>query len=185
MDTTELLRALDTLDRQHSIWLVTPMLLKRLFPQESDRALKASVKRHCSNGLLTFVCKGLYANERAACQPGARLEALVPYLRPGELNYISQESRLSELGVISQIPVSHLTVMTTGVSHWQSTAFGSIEFTHTSRAPERIVPHLIDTGDAALPVADLDLALMDLRRAGRNINLIDDEMVAQLRAEAS
>ncbi len=40
------------------------------------------------------------------------------------------ESALSEYGVISQIPIDRLTIMTTGRKGHYKTPYGTIEFTH-------------------------------------------------------
>ncbi len=45
---------------------------------------------------------------------GNTIEYVAKSLRRGEYNYISLESALSKYGVISQIPIDRLTVMTTG-----------------------------------------------------------------------
>jgi len=46
---------------------------------------------------------------------------------------------LSEYGVISQIPLDRLTVMTTGRKGIYKTIYGTIEFTHTKRSVENIL----------------------------------------------
>ena len=135
MNTQELLAELDKFDSE-GVWLFTPEMFAALFPQETMKTLLASLNRHVKSGLLKKVKKGLYANDRAKCTPSRKLEALVPFLRPRAINYVSQESRLAELGVISQMPMNHLTLMTTGRSQTFKTAYGTIEFTHTSRRPK-------------------------------------------------
>lgn len=86
---------------------------------------------------------------------------------------MSLESRLSELGLISQIP-GVLTVMTSGRSGRIETAFGAIEFTHT----EREVSALIDAGQVVwdesrgIHLATAERACSDLKRVGRNLDLL-------------
>lgn len=55
-------------------------------------------------------------------------------MRFGEHNYVSLESALSEYGLIAQIPIDRLTIMTTGRSSTYKTSFGIIEYTHTKRS---------------------------------------------------
>ncbi len=184
MNTQELLHSLDELDSQ-GVWLFTPSMLSGVFTEESAKTLLASLDRHVKSGLLKKVKKGLYANDRARSAPLRRLEALVPYLRPRAINYLSQESRLSDLGVISQIPVEHLTLMTTGRSQTFRTAYGTIEFTHTSRRPKAILEETEPDEDTGLLLATPERALRDLKRSGRNMDLVDHELFHELTAQSS
>lgn len=173
MKTSTLLRTLDLQDAQNNIWLFTPSMWRILFPLEPDESLRISLQRHVKSGVLKKVKKGLYANERARCCPSYdKLNALVPYLKPGEINYISQESRLSDLGIISQIPLTYLSLMTTGNSQTFKTCYGTIQFTNTKRNIEFILNHVNYSDFDHLLVADETLALRDLRRAGRNWGLV-------------
>lgn len=179
MNTQELLYALDDLDSQ-AVWLFTPNMLGTYFPKESPKTLLASLDRHVKSGLLQKVKKGLYANERAKAAPARRLEALVPYLRPRAINYVSQESRLSEFGVISQIPMEHLTLMTTGRSQTFRTVYGTLEFTHTSRRPKLILEETSLDENTGLLLASPERALRDLKRSGRNMDLVNSEIFLEL-----
>ena len=182
MNTQELLAELDKFDSE-GVWLFTPEMFAALFPQETMKTLLASLNRHVKSGLLKKVKKGLYANDRAKCTPSRKLEALVPFLRPRAINYVSQESRLAELGVISQMPMNHLTLMTTGRSQTFKTAYGTIEFTHTSRRPKSILEDAVTDQAAGLLQATPERALKDLKRAGRNVNLVDFELYKELNSE--
>lgn len=53
-------------------------------------------------------------NPHAFSSDGYTIEHIAKALRPEKYNYVSLESILSEYGVISQIPMDRLTVMTTG-----------------------------------------------------------------------
>ena len=166
MKAKDLLAVLDEQDRDGWVWLYTPAMLRILFPEESDDSLKMSLRRHVRAGLLKKVKKGLYANERARSAPPDRLPALVPWLRPGQINYVSKENRLSEFGVISQMPLNHLSVMTSGASQTFATRYGRIEFVHTQRPIQFILDHTeIDPGTGLL-VADEALARRDVNRSG-------------------
>lgn len=165
MKAVELLAVLDEQDRHSQVWLYTPAMLRVLFPNETDNALKMSLRRHVKSGLLRKVKKGLYANERARCAPADKLPALVPYLKPHEINYVSKENRLSELGVISQMPLNYLAIMTSGTSQKFNTCYGVVQFTHTLRPIAFILDHTEPDPDTGLLVADKNLALRDLNRS--------------------
>jgi hypothetical protein len=89
---------------------------------------------------------------------------------------VSLETKLSEAGVISQITTA-LTCMTTGSRGRFETPWGAIEFTHTDRTIEigtDVVVH-----DDGMLEATVRTAVRDLRRVGRNLDLIDHEILAE------
>ena len=96
-------------------------------------------------------------------------------LKPGEINYLSQESRLSDLGIISQIPLTYLSLMTTGNSQTFKTAYGTVQFTNTKRKLDYVLDHITFSEFDKLLVADSELALRDLRRSGRNWDLVTEQ----------
>ncbi|WP_114194637.1 type IV toxin-antitoxin system AbiEi family antitoxin [Edaphovirga cremea] len=144
----------------------------KLFPDESDRALKASIQRLVANGILTRAVYGVYVYNRAM-QDGYILEHIVRTLRRGKYSYVSLESALSQYGVISQIPIDRLTVMTTGRSGEYKTPWGVIELTHTARSVSDILSGIIET-KSPIRFAKKETAVRDLRRVGRNTHLIDN-----------
>lgn len=176
MKVSDLIATLDEQDQRNRLWLFTPAMFRVLFPQETSGTLEMSLRRHVKAGVLRLVKKGLYANERARSRPSRRLEGIVRYLRPDAFNYLSQESRLSELGLISQMPLQHLTVMTTGTSQTFQTAYGTVEFTHTKQPLAYLMRHTLPDPDGLLRVADEELALRDLRHARRNLHMLEDEL---------
>lgn len=166
MKAKDLLKVFDEHDRESHVWLYTPTMFRILFPDETDSSLKMSLRRHVKSGLLKKVKKGLYANERARCAPADKLPALVPHLKPGEINYVSKHNRLSELGVISQMPLNSLAVMTSGTSQTFKTCYGTVTFTHTQRPIGFILDHTELDQETGLLVADRELALRDGLRSG-------------------
>jgi len=174
MKAAELLSVLDLLDRKHRTWLIPLDMLRVLFPDESKASLNMSIRRHIRLGLITRVARGLYANERAHCSRVERLPALVPYLKPDDINYISQESRLFDLGLILQAPLSLLTVMTSGTSASFRTPYGKVRFTHSARPIDFILSHTQKDPESGLLVADATLAKKDLARAGRRMDLVHE-----------
>ena len=172
MKQIELIRKLAELDR-HGIYVFSRRDVEKLFPEEPDKAMEKSLQRMVAEGLLQRVAKGLYLNPAAGSRNRWIAEEVAKALRPGHLSYISLESILSEYGVISQIPISRLTVMTTGKSAIAETPYGTIEFTHTKRRRADIIKNTIQIKDRPLRIATRQAAVRDLLRVGRNANMID------------
>jgi hypothetical protein len=93
---------------------------------------------------------------------------------------VSLETKLSEAGAISQITTA-LTCMTTGSPGRFETPWGAIEFTHTDRTI-RIGTDVVAQDDGTLE-ATVRTAVRDLRRVGRNLDLIDHDILAEAIAE--
>jgi hypothetical protein len=145
--------------------------LKDMFFGESERALKASLKRLVDADILTRAVQCVYVYKRAP-KDSFILEHIVKTVRRGEYNYVSLESALSHYGVISQIPLDRLTVMTTGRGGEFKTPWGVIELTHTQRSASDILSGTVET-KSPIKFAKKETALRDLRRVGRNTHLID------------
>jgi hypothetical protein len=105
---------------------------------------------------------------------------LIRFLRPREVTYVSLESRLSEAGVISQVTTA-LTCMTTGSPGQFDTPWGTIEFTHTDRPV--VVGTDVHVRDDGVLEATAERAARDLRRVGRNTDLIDEATLADAISE--
>lgn len=169
MIASALLGTLERWDRA-GIWSFPLHTLSQLFDEPAD-TLNKSLARHQRAGLIERIARGLYINPRARSLPPDVLSALVPFLRPWDLNYLSLESALSEAGWISQIP-SRLTLMTTGRSQTFDTPYGTLEFTHTARNIDTLRDDLVFDAHRKLLVAKPGRALKDLRRVGRNVDLV-------------
>ena len=98
---------------------------------------------------------------------------LAQYIRPNEINYLSNESVLCNLSIISQQMLDRITVMTTGRSGVFETPFGVIEFTHTKRDHLSILRETMKPDGFPIRVANKNVAVRDLKRIGRNVNMID------------
>jgi hypothetical protein len=107
---------------------------------------------------------------------------LLRFLRPRQISYVSLETKLSEAGAISQISTA-LTCMTTGSPGTFVTPWGIIEFTHTDRAIN-LEKDTYRGEDGALE-ATVSRAARDLRRVGRNVDLIDPVTLADAITEQS
>lgn len=141
--------------------------------QKVNRILADLVK----NGILQRVARGVYVNRMAESKKRYLVEHIACVLRRGYFNYVSLESILSEFGVISQIMISRITIMTTGPSGIFKTPYGIIEFTHTKRSLPDLIDRTVHLEGRPLRLATKKSGVADLRRVGRNVNMIDlDEL---------
>ena len=175
MKKIELIRKLSELDKR-GVHVLARRDIEKLFPDEAEKAMEKSLQRMVCDGLLQRAAKGLYVNPAATSKNRWIAEEVAKALRPGCLTYVSLESILSEYGVISQIPINRMTVMTTGKSGVVETPYGVIEFTHTKRGPAEIFKRTMHVKGRPLRIAIKQAAIKDLLRVGRNANmLIKDE----------
>ncbi len=151
--------------------------LTKLFPKDEAKTLTEAINRHVRDGLIERACRSVYVNIDANSFDRFTIERIAIALRSGYYNYISLESALSEYGVISQIPMDRLTVMTTGRSRVYQTHYGTIEFTHTKRSVEDILKNTVKIQARPLRIATKQSAWRDLKRVGRNTNLVDSNEV--------
>jgi hypothetical protein len=179
MKRLELSRKLVEADLQ-GVWAFTPSSFGALFGKQDPKYLKLMMKRLADQGVLTRAARGTYVNSLARSLPSDIRRGLIRFLRPREISYVSLESKLSEAGAISQIAAA-LTCMTTGASGTFETPWGIIEFTHTDRDID--VGNDVYCGDNGTLEATVRLAARDLRRVGRNVDLIDPETLADAISE--
>lgn len=166
----EVLRAWDRQGR----YVFTRRALAKLFPEDSPKTFGEGLTRLVKAGLLVRACRGVYVNPHAHSFDSRVIERIAQALRPGEFNYVSLESALSEYGDISQIPIDRLTVMTTGRKGVYDTPYGTIEFTHTARPAADILSHVRTVEGRPLRIAGRDAAWRDLKRVGRNVGMVDE-----------
>lgn len=150
-------------------------MLAKFFPRDNAKALIEGLNRLLKEGILQRVCRGVYINKEAASFDSYIIERIAKVLRPGEYNYVSLESMLSEYGAISQILIDRLTVMTTGRTGNYKTPYGIIEFTHTKRPIIDIINNTVIVENRPLRVATKQSAWRDLKRVGRNTELVNDK----------
>jgi hypothetical protein len=102
-------------------------------------------------------------------------------LRAGEFNYLSLETVLSEAGVISQVPMNWISLMTSGRSHVVNCGdYGNIEFVHTAQRPNDVSDQLSYDPDRHLWRASVRQAMRDMRRTRRAMDLINEEALHEL-----
>lgn len=175
MKQADALQRLNEFDRKGR-YVFTAGDLTRVFRDDTPRARQATMKRLLNSGILERPVRGVYLYGLSRHKGPDTIELIARTLRRGEYSYVSLESALSEYGVISQIPINHLTLMTTGRKGQYNTPYGVIEFTHTKRRPSDILAGVRDR-DHPLKVATAQTALRDLRRVGRNTHLVDEAVV--------
>jgi hypothetical protein len=171
MDRATALKRLYDWDRQsRTVFALTD--LSKIFNEDTPKTLQAGLNRLVKEGILLRPVRGIYVFNLAHHRDAHLIEHIAKALRRGEYNYVSLESALSEYGVISQIPIDRLTVMTTGRKGTYTTPFGTIEFTHTKR---QINPAGNDLKQVERPLrlASKTIAWRDLKRVGRNLHLVN------------
>lgn len=152
--------------------------LHKFFPEDSFKTFNEGLKRLVKSGVLKHACRNVYVNEQARQFDSYTIERIAKTLRRGEYNYVSLESMLSEYGAISQILIDRITIMTTGRKGIYNTIYGVIEFTHTKRTVKDILESTSKANERPLRMASKETALRDLKRVGRNMNLINPEELA-------
>ena len=176
MNRNHLLQVLTDWDRRERC-VYTLGDLARLFPEDAPATLQAGVERQVRAGVLKRACRGVYVYPLGRSFGADVIERVAAALRRSEYNYVSLESALSEYSIISQVPFS-LTVMTTGRGSSIRTRYGAIEFTHTERSGDSILSSTVEIG-RPLRLAKPLAAVRDLRRVGRNTQLIDEEFLLE------
>ena len=154
-------------------YLFTPSDLRALFPDLSQVAYKTLLSRTARAEYLTRLCRGLYMYEKIT-PTGLVLFHAAARLRAAHFNYISLETVLSDAGVISQIPISRISIMSSGRSNTITcNRFGVIEFIHTNQKPNDLIGQLHYDSQCRLWRASVPQALRDMKATHRNCDLID------------
>src|SRR3990167_6009001 len=155
-------------------YVFTKHMLAKLFVSDNEKTLPEGLRRLVQKKILVRACRGIYVYSDATCFDRFVLEYVAKALRQGEYNYISLESALSQYGLISQIPVDRLTIMTTGREGIYHTPYGTIEMTHTKRDAKNLLNHVNYVEKNPLRVATPETAIRDLKRVGRNVALLQE-----------
>jgi hypothetical protein len=155
-------------------YLFTMHDLRSLCPDLSDTAFKTLLSRAVRSKLLIRLCRGLYLYKKALPPDGLLLFHAAAMLRADKFNYISLETNLSNLGIIYQIPINWISIMSSGRSNIISCGdFGTIEFVHTSQKPTELLDQLVYDHACGLWRANAALALRDMKVTRRSCDLID------------
>lgn len=143
--------------------------------------LAVLLSRASKAGLLKRVCRGIYFYPVPGYVAGNLLFHAAARLRAGEFNYISLETVLSDAGVISQVPMNWISLMTSGRSHVVDCGdYGHIEFVHTAQRPDNIGGELIYDAERHLWRASVRQALRDMKATRRNMELVNEEVALEL-----
>ncbi len=155
--------------------------LRALFPNLSQPAFKTMLSRSVQAGFLERICRGIYHYKNAAPTDGLLLFHVAARLRANEFNYISLETVLSDAGIISQIPINWISIMSSGRSNTIACGdYGTIEFVHTNKKPVHFIQQLNYDINCGMWRADIALALKDMKTTHRNCDLIDWELANEL-----
>src|SRR6218665_559780 len=161
MKKIDLIHRLAALDKK-GVYILSKADIGKMVPGEGAKATENFFKGMVPDGLLPRPARGISVTPAAASRNSRIIEDLAKALRPGALCYLSLEAILSEYGVISQIPMGRITVMTTGASGTHETPFGTIEFTHTKRPVADILAHTQRIEGRPLRIAHKMAAVRDL-----------------------
>jgi predicted transcriptional regulator of viral defense system len=132
-------------------------------------------------GVLKRVCRGVYLYPRVDYPRGLVLFHAAARLRSDRFNYLSLETALSDAGVISQVPINRITLMSSGRSQVVDCGeFGRIEFVHTEQLPAALADELTYDAERRLWRASTRLALRDLKATRRSRDLLDEEAAREL-----
>jgi predicted transcriptional regulator of viral defense system len=152
----------------HSAAEIAAMLREQPTP-----ALTKLLNDCVSKGLLRRVVKGLFESRITPPDGATAIYQIIKKLRPGVISYISLESQLSHSGVISQLPIDRLTIVTKGRSGEFTTPYGVVEFTHTKKKLSHLASQLYFDPDITMYRASDQQALADLTDCNRNLAMLE------------
>lgn len=155
--------------------LFTSADLALLMARPKDVAFSKFLSSAVRVGVLNRVCRNIYINPLAEPEGKGILAKIAMRLHWDKFIYISLESQLSYLGIISQVAMNHLTIMTTGRSGTLKTLYGTIEFVHTKIPVEHLKTEVYLDADIGIFRAKQNKAMQDLRRVGRNLHMLEQE----------
>jgi predicted transcriptional regulator of viral defense system len=172
MKTSDAIKELELLDKQDR-FVYSKRDLAKVFRSSANYTLVRTISRLERDGILKRVYYGVYVYALSKNKGEEILSHIALTIRRGNLVYESLESALSRWGVISQIMVDRITCMTSGRSLEAVTSYGVIEFIHTKKNFKTVADKVVYSNGDLIPLAMPELAVADLRRVGRNLDLID------------
>lgn len=151
--------------------------LRALFPELTDNSFRVLLSRSVSSGYLERVCRSVYRYKKIPRTYGYLLYHTAALLRHQDFNYLSLESVLSDAGVISQLLLNRITVMSSGRRQTIDCGpIGQIEFVHTKQKIEHIQENLVYDAPCRLWRASVQQALRDMKHTHRSLDLINWEI---------
>ena len=180
MQTVRLLDKILSETAQKGTFVFGIETLANLFAGYNAESLRMIASRAVKNGILTRICSGvfLYAKSQEI-DYGSILYKTARFLRNKSFNYLSLESVLSEESIISQQMFAWITVMTTGrAGIIDCGKFGHIEFVHTAKKIDKIMPEVRYDLYINMFRATPKLAYADMRKTRRStIDLVDTNLL--------
>ena len=175
MTQLELLKALDEWDKSNK-WVFRITDFYAIFSEESPQNIRISLIRHTKNGIIDKVYKGIYANPRAFSKKltNDSLAYISNYIRDKGLSYLSLETVLSELGLISQMP-NRMTFVSKGRSQTFFTPYGILEYTHTQRPIKTLHKNCYFDEYRGIWVANPQQAIDDAYAFNRAVGLLEEQ----------
>lgn len=164
-------------DREHCVFAASD--LAAAVPDCGQLAVLLS--RAAKAGLLRRVCKGIYHYPVVDYPAANLLFHAAARLRADAFNYLSLETVLSDAGVISQVPMNWISLMSSGRSHVVDCGdYGHIEFVHTAQRPDDLAGELVFDADRHLWRASVRQACRDMKATRRSMELVDEEVLREL-----
>ena len=150
--------------------------LLTLLGREDSSASRMLLARAVSAGVILNPTRRIYVfSPNNRINPNT-LYRIAQKLRSGHFNYLSLESVLSQDGLISQMPMDRITVMTSGRSQiFILAGIGAVEFTHTKKSMATLAPYLSWDQDIEMFRVSPAYAVKELKRVGRNLDLVAAE----------
>ncbi len=177
MKQLSVIKRLTDIDRRTGNFIFIGDDLAKICREDSVRSFQATLTRMVRAGVLERAARNVFVYDLSVnAHKGYTIEYVAKALCREAFSYLSLESALSEYGVISEVPLGRLTVMTTGRKGEFKTQYGVIEFTHTERPYWDIFSNVRDVG-RPLKMATCKAAVRDLKRVGRNTHLINEEEI--------
>lgn len=159
-------------EKKHCLFSLEDFL--SLFPDFTVENLRMLLSRCAQRGILERVCKGIYLYPKADYDSSSLLFAVAAKLRCAHFNYVSFETVLSRHGLISQLPLGWIVVMTRGRRGIINCGrFGSVEFIHTQNVSEKSLSQLHLDSATGMWWASPQLALQDMKKARRPLDLVE------------
>lgn len=148
--------------------------LRCLFPNITDSSFHTLLSRAVQKKLIKRICRNIYIFPHGYTNDGLLLFHVAAKLRANHFNYLSFENVLSDYGIISQISTNWISVMSSGRSNiLKCGKFGTIEFVHTDQSPSSLVNLVVYDDKIGMWRAKPSLALRDMKRTNRSLDLID------------
>lgn len=143
--------------------------------ESADENFRKRLSKGVAAGWLLRVTRDMYAVPDNEPTKIGVLEYIAWRHHWNKFIYVSLESELSRQGIISQVPFGYLTVMTQGRSGKLETRYGTIEFTHFNRKKKLNEDDYYYDPVARIFRAKAARAIADLKRVGRNTELLQLE----------